>query len=252
VNKRFLGLGLLLCTVINIYAWGPRGHKIVAQIARNYLDKGVMDSIDSYLGDITFEKASYWMDEVKMNSSYDFMEPWHFVAIESDKTYVRSKKPDVVNVLENTINTLKRKKVSRNELFIALKVLIHLTADIHQPLHCGFVKDKGGASIKLRFQFKATDLHEVWDSELLEFQKVTVDDCMKLASLTHKNDVIKYQRIDVLKWMEESRALLGTVYDFKGNKLDDEYVDKAMPVVKMQLVKAGMRLAAILNQTFKK
>lgn len=253
MNRRLLHFSLLFCAVINTYAWGPRGHKIVAQIARNYLDKGVMDSIDSYLDDITFEKASYWMDEVKMNSSYDFMEPWHFVAIESDKTYVRTKKPDVVNVLEKTINTLKhREKTTRTEMLLSLKVLIHLVADIHQPLHCGFVKDKGGSKIKLRFYFKATDLHEVWDNELLEYQKVTAEDCMKLASMLHKNDMAKYQKTDVLKWMEESRALLSTVYDFKGNKLGDEYVDKALPVVKMQLVKAGIRLAAVLNQTFKK
>jgi hypothetical protein len=174
------------------------------------------------------------------------------VAIENDKTYVRSKKPDVVNVLENTINTIRNKKTTRTEMFLSLKVLIHLVADIHQPLHCGFAKDKGGKNVKVRFFFKATDLHEVWDSEILEYQKVTVEDCMKLASLIHKNDVIKYQRTDVLKWMEESRALLGTVYDFKGNKLGDEYVEKALPVIKMQLVKAGMRLAAILNQRFAK
>lgn len=253
MNRRALYFSFFLCAAINIYAWGPRGHKLVAQIARNYLDPGVIDSVDSYLDDITFEKASYWMDEVKMNSSYDFMEPWHFVAIESDKTYVRSKKPDVVSVLENTISTLKNKKnIARKEIFISLKVLIHLVADIHQPLHCGFVKDKGGAKIKLRFYYKATDLHEVWDSEMLEYHKVTVDDCMKLASMLHKNDVAKYQKSEPLKWMEESRVLLGTVYDFKDNKLNDEYVDKALPVVKMQLVKAGIRLAAILNQTFKK
>jgi hypothetical protein len=235
------------------YGWGPRGHKIVAQIAKQYIDKSVMDSVDHYLDDITIEKAGYWMDEVKMNISYDFMLPWHFISIESDKTYVKSKNPDIINVLENILlNIKKKKKETPKETLLSLKILIHLMADIHQPLNCGFAKDKNGNSIKLRFFFKSTNLHDVWDTDILEYQTVTAEDCMKLAANISKNDLIAYQRVDVLKWMEESRALLSVVYDFKGNKLGDEYLDKATPVIKMQLVKAGIRLAAVLNQKFKK
>ena len=243
---------LFFCFTGSVFAWGPRGHKIVAQIAKHYLDEAVADSVEKYLDDISIEKAGYWMDEVVMNSSYDFMKPWHFVAIESDKTYVRSKDPDIINVLENLISTLKQKKSSRKETFLSLKILIHLVADIHQPLHCGFVKDKGGSNIKLRFFFKATDLHEVWDSEVLEYKGITAEDCLRLASNFTKRDLSTYQRIDVLNWMEESRALLSYAYDFKGNKLGDEYLEKVTPIIKMQLVKAGIRLAAVLNQTFKK
>jgi hypothetical protein len=253
VKRSVLVTLIILGTYCSSFAWGPRGHKIVVQVARQYLDKSVMDSIDAYLDDITFEKAAYWMDEVKMNVNYDFMLPWHFVSIEADKTYVRSKNPDIVNVLEKTINTLKNKKnTSRKEIFLSLKVLTHLVADIHSPVHCGFVKDRNGKNVKLRFFFKATTLHDVWDEDIPEYKSMTVDDCMKLASLLHKNDIARYQKTDVLKWMEESRVLLSAVYDFKGNKLGDEYLDKAAPVIKMQLLKAGIRLAAILNQTFAK
>lgn len=244
---------LLFCFFTSTaFAWGPRGHKIVAQIAKHYLDKSVADSVDFYLDDISLEKAGYWMDEVVMNSSYDFMKPWHFVRIPMDKTYVRTKNPDIVNVLENLVATFKQKKSNRKETFLSIKLLTHLVADIHQPLHCGFDKDKGGESIKVRFFFKGTDLHEVWDSEILEYQSITTEDCLRLASNFTKRDLTSYQRVDVMKWMEESRALLSYVYDFKGNKLDDEYLSKTTPIVKMQLIKAGIRLAAILNQTFKK
>lgn len=252
MNRHVLVFLLVLFFITNASAWGPRGHKIVAQIALKYLDKSVIDSVEKYLGDISLEKAGYWMDEVVMNSSYDFMKPWHFVAIESDKTYVRTKNPDIVNVLENLIVTLKIKKSTVKENFLSLKILTHLVADIHQPLHCGFVKDKGGSTVKLRFFFKATDLHEVWDSEVLEYKAITAEECLRLASNFTKRDIATYQRIDVMAWMEESRALLSYVYDFKGNKLSDEYVDKVAPIIKMQLVKAGLRLASILNQTYRK
>lgn len=252
MKKFVLALFILLGSYESSFAWGARGHRIVTQIARQYIDKAVMDSIDAYLDDITFEKASYWMDEVKMNVNYDFMLPWHFVSIEADKTYVRGKQPDIVNVLEKTINTLKNKKTTSKEMLLSLKVAIHLVADIHNPINCGFVKDKNGKNVKLRFFFKSTTLQDVWEDDLLEYQTLTAEDCLKLGTILHKNDIARYQRIDVLKWMEESRSLLSTVYDFKGNKLDDAYVEKAIPVIKMQLFKAGVRLAAILNQTFSK
>lgn len=251
MNKVIVLFLFFFCFQANSYAWGPRGHKIVAQIAKKYLDPAVLDSVESYLDGISMEKASYWMDEVVMNQSYDFMQPWHFVAIEVDKTYVKTKNPDVVNVLENVIKTIRNKKTSRKEMFLSLKVLIHLIGDIHQPLHCGFAKDKGGATIKLRFFFKTTDLHQVWDSEMLEYQGITTEDCLRLASNFTRKDIGLYQKTDVMKWMEESRALLSYAYDFKGTKLGDEYVDKASPIIKMQLIKAGLRLAEVLNQTFK-
>lgn len=254
MNKRFALLFVLLFGVFaNSYAWGPRGHKIITQIAKTYLDPAVLDSIDHYLEDITMEKAGYWMDEVVMNSSYDFMKPWHVVAIEADKTYVRTKNPDIVNVLENLINTLKKRKTqSKTEILLSLKILIHLVADIHQPLHCGFAKDKGGNSIKLRFYFKSTNLHDVWDADILEYKAITTEDCMRLTYNLTKRDITQYQKVDILKWMEESRALLSYAYDFKGNKIEDEYVDKVTPIIKMQMIKAGIRLATVLNQTFKK
>lgn len=216
------------------------------------MDKSVIDSVEKYLDGISLEKAGYWMDEVVMNSSYDFMKPWHFVAIESDKTYVRTKNPDIVNVLENLIITLRMKNSTKKENFLSIKVLTHLIADIHQPLHCGFVKDKGGSNLKLRFFFKSTDLHEVWDSEILEYKGITAEECLRLASNFTKRDLNSYQRVDIRGWMEESRALLSYAYDFKGNKLDDEYVNKVAPIIKMQLVKAGIRLASVLNSTFRR
>lgn len=250
MNKLLCAFIFFLGFQLSSYAWGPRGHKIVTQIAKKYMDPAVLDSVEKYLDDISMEKASYWMDEVVMNSSYDFMQPWHYVAIEVDKTYVKSKKPDVVNVLENVVRTILDKKTTRKELFLSLKVLIHLVGDIHQPLHCGFAKDEGGEKIKLRFFFKTTSLHQVWDAEVLEYQGVTAEECLRTASNFTKRDVNNYKKTDILKWMEESRELLSYVYDFKGNKLGDEYVDKVSPIIKMQLIKAGLRLAEILNQRF--
>src|SRR3954468_1582478 len=107
MNKISVLVIFLFFSCSSVYGWGPRGHKIISQIAQAYLDKSVTDSVDFYLDDISLVKASYWMDEVKMNINYDFMKPWHFVTIENDKTYVKTKNPDIINVLENVIIKLK-------------------------------------------------------------------------------------------------------------------------------------------------
>jgi hypothetical protein len=59
------------------------------------------------------------------------------------------------------------------------------------------------------------------------------------------------EKTDVIKWMNESRALLTEVYKINGGKIDQKYIDANAPVVEAQLIKAGLRLAAILNQYFK-
>jgi hypothetical protein len=253
VNRKPTLFLLFLITSVKLFAWGPRGHKIVAQIAMKYMDQAVIDSVNSYLQDVSIVKAAYWMDEVKMNITYDFMEPWHYVNIPKDKTYVSTAQPNIVNVLEKLITTLKyTPSRKREDAKLSLKVLLHLVGDIHQPLHCGYGTDKGGNEVKLRFFYKSTDLHSVWDTEILEYQGISADDCINMISNLSEKDIRAMQEINVIKWMEESRNLLSHVYDFKGSKVAEDYVDRNTPLIKMQLVKAGLRLAAVLNQTFKK
>lgn len=218
-----------------------------------YMDKATIDSVNTYLQDVSMIKASYWMDEVKMNMSYDFMEPWHYVEIPKDKTYVATAKPNIINVLERVITSLNYTKTrKRDDTKLSLKILLHLVADIHQPLHCGYPKDKRGKNTKLRFFYKATDLHSVWDAEILEYKTITSEDCLALVSSLSDNDIAAMQEVNVIKWAEESRNLLNHVYDFKNAKIDDSYVDRNAALIKMQLVKAGLRLAAVLNSSFGK
>ena len=60
----------------------------------------------------------------------------------------------------------------------------------------------------------------------------------------------EYQEINVVAWMEESRALLPLVYDVKDNTITLPYANQNSEVIKKQLVKAGIRLAYVLHQAF--
>jgi hypothetical protein len=75
----FLLMFTLLMKSAPSFAWGFEGHKIVAEIAKSHLNKSVKDSVEKYLGDMSFEDAATWMDDMRKDHAYDYMKPWHYV-----------------------------------------------------------------------------------------------------------------------------------------------------------------------------
>lgn len=235
------------------FAWGPDGHHYVAEIAKLYLDKGVEEQVQKALGSTTFEEAAVWMDEIKKDHAYDNMKPWHYINIDKDKTYVKTEEGNVVNELEKSIAQLNKKKtLKEDEINTNVKILFHLVGDLHMPLHDGYGSDRGGNDIKVDFLGKEKNLHYIWDMAIIEYKKITLNDCIKAGAKYSKADIQELQKIDVVKWMEESRSLLKDVYDYKDNAITENYINKNALVIERQIFIAGIRLAAILNQAFKK
>lgn len=249
---RYAFFAALLFRTAAAMAWGPDGHKLTAEVARAYLKKNVIDSVQKYLGSTTFEEASVWMDEVRSNPSYDYMKPWHYVNVEKDKTYVSTADWNVINVLIKAIDKLEKcRSLDKDETAMYLRILFHLAGDIHQPLHAGYGDDKGGNDIKLKFLDKPANLHRVWDEEIILNKKIDLAACLALANtFTPKQKAAELNNTSVLSWMGESRALLPQVYDFKDKSIDQAYVDRNVPVVERQIVLGGMHLAAVLNELF--
>jgi hypothetical protein len=247
-------LSVFVLSSYEAFSWGPQGHKLVALIARSQLDRDVIETIDFYLNGTTWEEAACWMDEMQANPKYDYMKPWHYINIEKDKTYVRSKDQDIVNKLEYCLRMLEYRSLQSVETINeTLKILFHLAGDIHQPLHCAYAEDRGGNNVRLYLIQKESNLHKVWDSEIIEERRMDIWYCAKVLvgmklSVKRRSDI---EKIDVVSWMNESRLLLPEVYKFNGNKLDQKYIDTNAPIIEAQLIKAGLRLAAILNKYFK-
>lgn len=252
---------LLIFTLPKIsFAWGKTGHQIVAQIAKINLEAGVLDSVQKYLGDMSFENASTWMDDVRKDTSLSYMKPWHYVNVEKDKTYVYNKSDElklsnnIIEQLEFAIEylTSSRKHLGQQDKNFNLKLVFHLIGDLHQPLHVGYAVDKGGNEIKVKYEGKDKNLHSVWDSEIIKSANINFETiekkCKKLSSGKKK----KIMQIDVLEWMNESRSYLPKVYKFKNGELDAKYIKKNAKIIEKQLMYAGLRLAAVLNATFKK
>lgn len=236
-----------------MFGWGDKGHKIVSEIAEKCLEKSIVDSVNFYLGKMTFQEASVWMDAMRSDNSYNYMKPWHYINVEKDATYVKTKEENVVNKLDECIEVLKnRKKHTHSEINMALKIIFHLVGDIHQPLHNGYANDKGGNSVDVDFAGQQSNLHKVWDSGIIEKGKINLSDCLKMANELGLKEGKELQDVNVTKWMLESRELLPGVYAFEKGIITQAYIDKNKPIVEKQLVRGGIRLAAILHQAFKK
>jgi hypothetical protein len=235
------------------FPWGAKGHKIVAEFALRALsaDQRIIDSVQYFLGKMTFQEASVWMDEVRSDAAYDYLKPRHYVNVERDATYVKTKEDNVVNELEMVISILSAKGPrDKDKIAMALRELFHLVGDIHQPLHCGYAEDKGGNEINVGYG-DSDNLHSAWDTGIIKEENIGLNDCFKLSNTLSVAEQKEIQKIDVVKWMNESRDLLPFVYSFD-KKLTTSYAAKAKPIIEKQLVKAGVRLAAVLFRTFKR
>jgi hypothetical protein len=232
-------------------AWGAVGHKLVAKIGYSLLNVAEKDSLTKYLRGTSIEDASVWMDEIKADKSYDFQKPWHYINIDKDSVYNPTDTANIIWALNRVVAELKeRQKYSKEKVETDLKILMHLMGDLHQPLHVGYASDIGGNSVQVFYAASPTNLHHVWDTEIihdgvlgqpLDWSKLSQFSSEELAHIRH---------IDFVAWMNESRSKLDTVYDFKGNDLNHKYVAKNAPLVERQLLLGGIRLAAVLKYIF--
>src|SRR4051812_25363044 len=85
---------------------------------------------------MSIEEASTWMDEVRSQPQYKFTAPWHYVDFPVGTSYQPTDEPNVVNALTHAINALQKSNaLAPDSVRFYLLVLMHLTGDIHQPLH---------------------------------------------------------------------------------------------------------------------
>ena len=248
----FLALVLVVALPFVSLAWGKEGHEIVAEIAFSQLDKNTRHTVQKYLEPLSIEEASVWMDDMRKDPKFNYMKPWHYVNIEKGGNYEAAKEGDVINALNKAIDALEHKSaLSDADIKMNLLIIFHLIGDLHMPLHAGYGVDKGGNTIQVKYLGNNASLHWVWDTEIIESEKITKKACLKRLEELTPAELAADKKIDVIAWMNQSRSYLDNVYDFKDNTIDQAYVDKNKPIVEDQLVRAGIRLAAVLDNVFK-
>lgn len=235
------------------FAWGPTGHRATGWVANKYLSKKARKAIHRILKGQSLAIASTWMDEVRSDSTYDYMTDWHWVTIPGDRNYeqsIKNPKGDIIQTLERVLNELKSKTLTEEEQAFRIKILSHLVGDIHQPLHVGAKDDNGGNGVKVMWFRTDSNLHRVWDSDIIDDTKLSFSELAESLASPSKAEIITWQRATVREWANESQAYHKQVYEIGNGRLGYRYSYVNYPTVRQRLLQAGVRLAKILNEIY--
>ncbi|HEU0196533.1 MAG TPA: S1/P1 nuclease [Nevskiaceae bacterium] len=270
-------------------AWGNEGHQVVALIARHYLHPAVRERVDALLQTDTSPLVRHnmadeatWADKWREAggdldaSGHHRTAKWHYVNLElvrpslswacwghhplprgvpaSDGTW-RSCAVDKIDQFEAE---LRSPATSPNERLLAVKFVLHLVGDLHQPLHAADNHDAGGNDLRVTgIARRPTSLHHAWDTVFVrDLSRNPQVLATRLIDRISAVDLQRWQRGTPADWAWQSYDLAkadaygrlpphtrrGTV------RLDAAYVRQAKADVALQLSRAGVRLAWLLNQ----
>ena len=296
-----------------MFGWGCEGHQMIALIARAHLSSAASASVDQLLGgnpidpslsrfcrdrpDDLMADASTWADDAR---NIERTTQWHYVDIPLS---VNRRQPSIhawcapvdpprplkdrtgciVNAISYEWGILRDASRPEADRAKALRYLIHLIGDLHQPLHDMDNNDRGGNCTALTFfaESRPANLHAVWDYKLIqrELERTHQTQSQFSAALDRKHAEYWTEwgqpRIDALAWAWEGHAIAEIAYSYLRPQIpvespnssadcalerekiaalhisvSNEYFEEVEPVIEQQLTKAGYRLAALLNQTF--
>jgi nuclease S1 len=245
------------------FGWGRLGHRVSAKLAEARLTPAVQTAVRDLLepGE-SLADASTWADEQR--ETMPATAPWHYVNVPiTTPRYDAEFCPEqgcVVSKIEEFRKILADKSAPRPERQKALRFLVHLVQDLHQPLHVGDRGDRGGNDLQVQFFGEGTNLHQVWDSGLIE--QAGRDEAQWVHDLTilaAPERASHWERGTVVEWANESLMEARRVYRIPGTlrlmeagtKLGQSYEDYGLPVARHRLAQSGVRLAMLLNEALR-
>ena len=267
---------------ISIDAWGRDGHFITARLANSLLDKNGRNLLTDLLADGVnsieeiFCNASVWADHVSDSRQYRWSKSLHYINIpdgvcdgfrfdrECASNCTVSAIIRFAQIVEDVTST-------RSNRIDSLRFLIHFIADLHQPLHVSFGRDKGGSLLKIvpptslkrdRFgnPISSISLHSAWDTDIIHYLlnkrsvdwKQLADDMSANASFTSSEDDELASLTRIANSSADITCTAAYVHDTgvwitAGDSLSTSYYDRASNIVYDQLSKAGIHIASVLN-----
>lgn len=263
-------LVLVALLPLNAYAWGSKGHAVVAEVA----ERGLSPNVAAQIRQLNFgaplrEIASLpddWRAEETKGLRTTDTGAQHYSNTPNDQAMfdrARDCKNDqcVVAAIEKNIAILENKTLERDKRREALIYIVHFMGDLHQPMHAAggqikdeqsgqMVMDRGGNLVKIRFFGVETNLHSAWDSMLIDWGPQSVDDYADhlLKYETRGRSVEELQRGTVVDWFNESHhAAVHDAYAIGNGSLGGEYAQKNIGIVYERLLRGGLRLRKVLE-----
>ncbi|MFT3749949.1 MAG: S1/P1 nuclease [Agriterribacter sp.] len=244
-------------SVETVSAWGVTGHRVVAEIAQRHLNSKTKKELKKLIGDVPLAFWANWADFIKSDTSWRFAGKWHYVDLPGHMAkddFIRELKALPGENLYTQILLLQAQikdvTLPLDKKQTALKFLIHLVGDLHQPLHVGRDEDQGGNKIQVTWFGKPTNLHVIWDETLVDFQQWSYTEYATVLNVADKTQVAQWQNTSLEEWFYESHIISDKIYDntASDSKLRYEYNYMFVQDLNDQLLKGGLRLAKILNE----
>lgn len=253
MKKTILTFCILFISLVLI-SWGFKGHRAIATIAQKHLTSNTAYVVSAYLKGAGMADVSTWADETRTNTSA----PWHFLNLPLGLTHeqfiqaVQQSDNNVYTAILKTEAALKDKTLGIDQKNEALKYLIHLVGDAHQPMHISRKEDKGGNTIQVRMDNQGTNLHSLWDSKLIDHEGLSQDEIARQYDSASAADIKKWQADSPMEWIWESYQISSQLYaEIKpGQTIDEVYYKKYIGTIHQRIDQAGIRLAGELNRLF--
>jgi hypothetical protein len=258
-------------------AWAQPGHRLVAELASSRLTPQAKLQVAQLLAgepDPTLGGVASWADDLRNSDPQRFKatSAWHYLDSKDNSCGFALERdcPDG-NCIVAALDTQRRILADRGQNTAArrdaLKFVVHLVADAHQPLHTSNRKDSGGNQLQVSLRtdlvpeayarkdyvngVMTTNLHAIWDYYILASARLTPQ--QYLARLQPRLPALKVGQIGTpLSWVRESCALIDDrkLYPQKP-ALDHAYLTSMRQLAERRIETAAVRLAAVLNEALK-
>ena len=255
-------------------AWGPQGHRMVALLAANNLTSAARLNVSLLLDGASLGEIAVWADQQVADNSQTAL--WHYVNVPPDAaSYDRDRdcplqpgaraggandrwRDCVVDRIRYQQERLRNTSLDRADRATALKFLVHLVGDLHQPFHAWSVA-RGGNGVPVVAFGSATcrhddgttyacNLHLVWDSVLVNHRQL--NDQQYLDELSRQIKQNNWQALATgspAEWAMESHALARKALLPAQGLVDEAYYRAQIAMVDKRLALGGLRLATVLN-----
>ena len=161
---------------------------------------------------------------------------------------------DALSALARFTRTVRDPNASREEKARALKFIVHIVGDVHQPLHAGNGEDRGGNDVKVRWFGDETNLHSVWDSRLIDSRSLSYTEYARwLGRDIDPRETIAWWTANPQVWIAESTAIRDRIYPTPteaNTNLGYAYQYEHLNTAESRLQQGGIRLAAYLETVF--
>jgi hypothetical protein len=258
---------LLLCMgVQQSWAWGREGHRLTALVAEQYLTPETKAQIAKLLGKETLADIAPWADLYRVD--HPETGKWHYVDIPKAETQFDRMRDCPVSKTDPTSpwrdcvtdrilyfeGRLGDSSLSPADRAFALKFLVHLIGDIHQPFHA-LGDERGGNNITVYFLGSSVcgsyncNLHGVWDSSIIEEQGLS--EKKYTESLLQEIKDNHWEQMDggaPATWANISHHYAVDALTPNGALITREYVAEESKIVDAQLALSGLRMARVLNR----